>query len=120
MVMNLALIGPFAHVGLAAATSLSAFINAGLLYWYLTKQGVFTPLAGWSKLFGQVLVANVVLVAAIMLINPDVQDWLDFTGWERLAWLLGMVLSVILLYFVTLIGVGLNPKKMLKTPSNPS
>ena len=30
-VLNLILIGPFAHVGLAAATTISAFVNAGLL-----------------------------------------------------------------------------------------
>lgn len=114
MVMNLILIGPFAHVGLAAATSISAFINAGLLYWYLTKQDVFRPLAGWGKLSIQVLLANVVLVAAILLINPDLTHWLSFTGWERMAWLLGLVLSVIVIYFATLMLVGLNPKRMLK------
>ena len=114
MVMNLILIGPFAHVGLAAATSISAFINAGLLYWYLTKQDVFTPLAGWGKLIIQVLLANVVLVVAILLINPDLGHWMSFTGWERMTWLLGLVMSVIVLYFITLMLVGLNPKQLLK------
>ena len=114
MVMNLILIGPFAHVGLAAATSISAFINSGLLYWYLTKQGVFTPLAGWGKLIVQVLLANVVLVIVILLINPDLTNWLSFTGWERMGWLLGLVFSVIVVYFATLMLVGLNPKRLLK------
>ena len=114
MIMNLILIGPFAHVGLAAATSISAFINAGLLYWYLTKQDVFSPLAGWGKLIIQVLLANVVLVTTILLINPDLAHWLSFTGWERMAWLLGQVVSVIALYFATLMLVGLNPKRLLK------
>ncbi len=113
MIMNLVLIGPFAHVGLAAATSISAFINAGLLYWYLTKQAVFKPLAGWGKLIIKVLVANVVLVTTILLINPDLGHWLSFTGWERMAWLLGLVLSVIVVYFATLMLVGLNPKRLL-------
>ncbi len=115
MIMNLILIGPFAHVGLAAATSISAFINAGLLYWYLTKQNVFSPLAGWGKLITQVLLANVVLVAAILLINPDLEHWLSFTGWERMAWLLGLVFSVMVVYFATLMLVGLNPKRLLKS-----
>lgn len=114
MVLNLLLIGPFAHVGLAAATSISAFINSGLLYWYLTKQGVFTPLKGWGKLLIQVALANTVLVAAILLINPDLSDWLLFSGGQRMAWLLGLVASVIALYFVTLMVLGLNPKRLFK------
>ncbi len=114
MVMNLILIGPFAHVGLAAATSISAFINAGLLYWYLTKQDVFSPLAGWTKLIVQVVIANVILVVAIILINPELEHWLSFSGWERMAWLMGLVLSVIAVYFATLMLVGLNPKRLLK------
>ena len=38
MVFNLLLIVPLAHVGLAAATSASAWLNAGLLAWHLHKE----------------------------------------------------------------------------------
>ncbi len=116
MVLNLILIGPFAHVGLAAATTISAFVNAGLLYWYLRKQNVFAPLSGWVKLFVQVALANVILVIFLLWFTPPVAEWLLFDWAERLTWLLGLVFSVIALYAVSLLLLGLNPRKMLKTP----
>ena len=114
IILNLILIGPFAHVGLAAATTISAFVNSGLLYWYLRKQQVFEPLAGWSKLIVQVILANVVLIGFILWLSPALESWLAFDAWQRLGWLFGLVLSVMVVYFAVLIILGLNPKKMLK------
>ena len=114
MVFNLLLIGPFAHVGLAAATSISAFINAGLLYWYLRKQQVFTPQAGWSKLVMQIFMANAVLIGFLLWLSPDVDVWLAFDVWARLGWLMALVVGAITVYFVTLYAVGLSPKSLLK------
>ena len=62
MVFNLVLIFPFAHVGLAAATSMSAFLNAGLLLYGLLKIGVFKWQPGWVLVGVRLLVACTVLV----------------------------------------------------------
>ncbi len=113
MVLNLALIGPFAHVGLAAATSISAFVNSGLLYWYLRKQQVFEPLSGWAKLMVQVGIANVVLVVFLLWFTPPVAEWLWFDWEERLFWLFGLVFAVIAIYGISLLLLGLNPRKSL-------
>lgn len=114
IVMNLILIGPFAHVGLAAATTISAFVNAGLLYWFLQKQQVFTPLNGWTKLFAQVLIANGILVCFLMFLSPEVAQWHAFDVWGRMAWLFGLVLGSIALYAMSLWILGLNPKQLIK------
>ncbi|WP_338065243.1 murein biosynthesis integral membrane protein MurJ [Thiomicrorhabdus xiamenensis] len=113
-VLNLLLIGPFAHVGLAAATSISAFVNAGLLYWYLRKQSVFSPMAGWVKLSLQIMVANIALIGFLVAANPDISEWLVFDVWQRLGWLALLVFGSILIYMVILVAVGLNPKRLLK------
>ncbi|MDX1353481.1 MAG: lipid II flippase MurJ, partial [Thiomicrorhabdus sp.] len=113
IILNLILIGPFAHVGLAAATTISAFVNSGLLYWYLTKQGVFKPLYGWTKLFMQTLIANAVLIAFLLLVSPAIESWYAFDVWLRMAWLFGLVIGAILLYGLVLILVGLNPKRLV-------
>ncbi len=120
VVMNLALIGPLAHVGLALATTLSAFINAGLLYWFLVKQGVFKPLAGWGKLWLQVGVANMVLVGFILVFRPETSDWLGFNAWTRLAWLLGLVMVAMTLYGLVLWLLGIRPKKVLPAHTSDS
>jgi len=114
-VMNLILIGPFAHVGLAAATTISAFVNAGLLYWYITKQEVYSPLAGWSKLILQILFANLVLIGFLLTVSPELDSWLNFDVWQRLGWLMGLVFGSIIIYAGSLLLVGLNPKRLLKS-----
>ena len=114
MIFNLILIGPFAHVGLAAATSISAFINAGLLYWYLRKQAVFIPQTGWLKLALQISLASAVLVGFVLWLNPSVAQWLSFDVWQRLGWLMALVLGSIVIYGMALMAVGLNPKRLLR------
>ena len=41
--LNFLLVGQFAHVGLALATSLSAILQAFLLFWLLRKEGFYRP-----------------------------------------------------------------------------
>ena len=113
MVMNLILIGPFAHVGLAAATSISAFVNAGLLYWYLTKQKVFRPLQGWLKLLLQVTLASVALAVFLIMVNPNLDDWLQYDVWHRLFWLLVLVFGAMSVYVVTLFMIGVRKKSFV-------
>ena len=113
MVMNLILIGPFAHVGLAAATSISAFVNAGLLYWYLTKQKIFLPLQGWLKLLLQVTLASIALVIFLVMVNPNLEEWLHFDVWHRLLWLLVLVFGSMSVYFATLLAIGLRKKSFV-------
>ncbi|BCN94011.1 putative lipid II flippase MurJ [Thiomicrorhabdus immobilis] len=116
-VLNLILIGPFAHVGLAAATTVSAFVNAGLLYWYLQKQQVFTPMPGWGKLSVQIGMANVVVVAFLLVVSPAVERWHEFDVWLRMSWLFGLVIGAIVLYGLALLILGLNPRKLINKTS---
>lgn len=109
-IFNLILIGPFAHVGLAAATTISAFVNAGLLYWYLVKTDAFKPLKGWTKRILQMLLANIVMIAFIVYFNPAVSEWLLFDAWHRLMWVAILVMGAMVVYGLTLLLVGLRPK----------
>ncbi len=45
--LNLALVFPLAHAGLALATSLGAFFNATLLLRKLQKDNIYQPASGW-------------------------------------------------------------------------
>jgi putative peptidoglycan lipid II flippase len=109
-VLNLILIWPLAHVGLALATSISAFINAGLLYYYLRKQQVFQLQSGWRKFIWQGIVACAVMVAWLVWITPENGQWLQFDAWQRLSWLAGLVFSAIGVYALTLLGLGFRPR----------
>ena len=86
MALNLLLIFPLAHVGLAMATTLSAFLNAGLLFWGLYKQGHYQTAPGWWMWVGRIVLGNVAMVAALLLVNPDLDLWLTMSEWQRIGW----------------------------------
>ncbi|MEH6651030.1 MAG: murein biosynthesis integral membrane protein MurJ [Motiliproteus sp.] len=83
MALNLALIVPLAHAGLALATSLSAFLNAGLLLRGLLRNGVMRWQAGWGRFGSQLVVANLVMALLLLWLVPAVDQWLVWGVWER-------------------------------------
>ena len=84
MVMNLILIWPLQHVGLALATSLSSMLNAVLLFWGLYKIGVYRPAPGWW-LFGlRLAAACAAMVAVVWWLNVPAQEWFQW-GWQQRA-----------------------------------
>ncbi|EAT11610.1 murein biosynthesis integral membrane protein MurJ [Bermanella marisrubri] len=86
MVLNLILIFPFAHVGLAMATTLSAYLNAGLLFWFLRKDGHYVVQPGWWLWIARLILGNALMLVVLLMINPDTAQWLEFTEWQRIAW----------------------------------
>jgi putative peptidoglycan lipid II flippase len=49
MLMNIVLIGPLKHAGLALSVSFGASLDAGIPFFTLRKQGVYHPQPGWRK-----------------------------------------------------------------------
>ena len=107
MVLNLALVFPLEHAGLALATSLSAYYNMIMLYLGLRKQGVYTPQKGWLR-FALVLgVANIALVAVSLWLMGDAQQWLAWETMQRIGWMSLIVVAGIFVYFAVMIAAGL-------------
>jgi len=106
LVLNLLLVWPLAHVGLALATSLSAFINAALLYRILRREGVYMPEAGWSKLLLKILLANSVMALLLWWGASDMASWYAWSGGERARQLLLWVGAGGAVYLLTLLLVG--------------
>ena len=110
MLFNLILIYPFQHVGLAAATSMSAFLNATLLLRGLIKCGVFEWQSGWTLTLVRLVSALAVLAALIVWLNAPLEQWLLKDVWGRV---LNMALIVgvgVLGYLATLALLGLRKK----------
>ena len=114
MVLNLVLMIPLAHVGLALATSLSAILNASLLYLGLRREGVYQPAAGWVSLLAKIALANAVMLAVLVLLNPALETWLDWDVWHRFAALLPLIAVAMVVYFVILGLSGVPLKRLLK------
>jgi len=112
--LNLVLIWPLAHAGLALATALAALVNAGLLYYYLCRQGVFKPRPGWWRFFLRLAAANVGLGLLLWWGVQETTWWLAATTMTRAWALTAWVGAGILVYFGTLWLGGLRIQTMLR------
>ncbi|WP_089714451.1 murein biosynthesis integral membrane protein MurJ [Halomonas daqiaonensis] len=106
MVFNLILVWPLAHAGLALATALSAFLNAGLLGWLLYRQGVLVFQPGWRRYAVQLLGGCTVMSLGLAWLAPEWQAWLDWSVWTRAGWLAVLVLAGVAVYFAWLMAFG--------------
>ena len=106
MVFNLVLVWEYKHVGLALASTLSAFLNAGLLYWGLHRRGVFRLQKHWIPLGLRYLLANAAMVALLLWITPATAEWFRMQGGWRVAWILGVCGAGGAVYVVALTLTG--------------
>ncbi|MEA5444751.1 murein biosynthesis integral membrane protein MurJ [Gammaproteobacteria bacterium AB-CW1] len=120
MVLNLAFVLPMVmtgfvapHMGLALATAIAAFINAGLLYMGLRRRGVYRPGPGWASLFFKGLVANGVMAAVVLWLAGPLADWLDAGVWERVGLLAVCIGTGALVYGLVLLLLGLRRRHVM-------
>ncbi len=112
MVFNLMLVWHWKHVGLAMASTLSAFLNAGLLYWGLHKANVFRLRRHWLKLGARYLAANAVMVAVLLGITPATSFWLSQVWWLKVVYILGICAAGAGSYFAALFLLGFRPREL--------
>ena len=110
IVLNLALVVPLAHAGLALATTLSAFLNAGLLLRGLIAHGVFRPLPGWGRFIARVVVGNLILGAGLWAARGEPAVWFEAQAPARALWLCALVGAGMVVYGALMLGLGLRPR----------
>ena len=111
--LNLALVVPLRHAGLALATSLAAFINAGLLYRGLVRATVYQPEPGWGRLWLQVLVANAVMAALLVVLRGDPSIWFEASAAQRALRLAALVATGAVVYAVVLWLFGIRLRDLI-------
>lgn len=123
MVMNIAFVVPLVmldyaapHIGLALATSVSAYINAGLLYTGLRNNNIFTPQDGWQAWLFRICTGTAAMAAVVVWLNPSAAQWSQWASHDRLFHLASIIVSACLVYFVLLWLQGLRPGQ-LKNPA---
>lgn len=116
-ILNVVLIGFFKlidwhaeHMALALASSGSALVNAGMLYFYLHKRNIFRFGAHWKKLAMQFALANIAMIAALWYgltwYNGEVSQWI------RVAEVIGLCVVGIAAYGMVLIASGFRPRHL--------
>ncbi|MDE0308411.1 MAG: murein biosynthesis integral membrane protein MurJ [Acidiferrobacterales bacterium] len=104
----------FQHVGLAAAISIAAFVNAGLLYRWLRRDRVYSPESGWSMFIFRVATASLIMGLALWWLSPGLAFWLDYGVAERVFRLLGYVAIGAALYAISLLALGIRIHQLVK------
>ncbi len=98
------------HMALALASSGSALVNAGMLYFYLHKRNIFRFGAHWKKLALQFAFANAVMIAALYAglqwYNGEVSQWI------RIAEVAGLCVVGVAAYLVALVIAGFRPRHL--------
>ena len=107
LILNLALIVPLQHVGLAVATAISAFLNAFLLYRGLRRTRIYNPLGGWTAMIAQVATSTAAMAVVLLLLRGDLESWVAADGLIRVRNLLLLIASGGLVYVGTLVALGM-------------
>jgi putative peptidoglycan lipid II flippase len=110
---SLLLVYPLKHVGLALAISLSAYVNAGLLYFWLRRHNVYRPLPGWGRFLAQVVVASAVMGGMLYWGVGDLDGWLSAHVYVRVARLAFWVAAGLAVFAAAVLALGLRPRELL-------
>ncbi|MDA5194675.1 murein biosynthesis integral membrane protein MurJ [Govanella unica] len=115
VVLNVILMFPLAHVGLALATAIAAWVNAGLLYRGLIQRGHYEMDLRLKKRLPRILAATGVMLAALygalLLLDGALHDG----GVVRFSALAGVVLVGIGVYAAAAFGFGAITKTDLRS-----
>ena len=104
--LSLVLMGPLGQAGLALATSLAAWVNAGLLLWGLMATRAYGPGSAWGQRLRAALVAAAALAILLGLGREDLAVWLQVSAGERLTRLVLWMGGAAVLYLLVLRAMG--------------
>ena len=100
---------PGAHTGLALATAIAAYLNAGLLFLTLKRNQVLTKLADWLMYFFKILISSFIMFAVLWYFVPELSVWSEWQVWLRLSSLSGFIVLGTGIYVFLLLLMGLRP-----------
>ncbi len=119
MVMDVGFVGlflamrwPAPHAGLALASSLGSFVNAGLLYRGLRRADVYRPGCHWPRLLARVVLGCAAMGVVLHIGAASTSVWATRTAIARIGWLAFWVAIGVVVYFATVALAGLRPRHL--------
>ncbi len=107
VLLNLILMGPLRHAGLALATTLAAYINIGILFFLLYKNGHYVPCRGWGRFVLRVGFASAMIIAFLAFYAAPLAEWLSWSLPKRGLELAIVLTGSIIIYLGCLFVAGL-------------
>jgi putative peptidoglycan lipid II flippase len=95
------------HVGLALASSISAFFTIITLLYLLRREDIYNFEKGWFLFSIRLICASLILYYTVHLINVETEVWRNSHEIERFMRLLAIVAASITAYFATLWASGI-------------
>lgn len=114
LVLNIALIKPMAHAGLALATSIASLFNAVCLVWILLKEKYYCPQKSWGLFLARIGIANSVMALGIAYLAGNYKAWFVWSVSERAMHLSFEIIVGVVIYFSVLYLFGFRFKHLAK------
>jgi putative peptidoglycan lipid II flippase len=118
MVLNLLFVLPLyhlyniGHVGLALATSVAAYLNAGLLWRGLRRERIYHFAPVWRAFLLRLLVATAVMLLLLLWLAAPPSDWLAWDWLRRSRELALLVAAGTGSYLAVLLLAGARPRDL--------
>ncbi len=94
------------HVGLALATSASAYFNATRLALALRRDSLLEPVASFATTLFKILLCCVGMAVLIYLMLPQIETWSEWRWYQRVLELAWLIVPAILCYGILLWIMG--------------
>jgi putative peptidoglycan lipid II flippase len=112
--LNLAFVPWFKHAGLALSIGLAACVNAALLYWFMRRDGIFTPQKDWAAFLLKLVVALYLMGGALWWASGSNADWLRMATLDKCVKLAGVIAAGSGVYFASLWLMGFRLRDFTK------
>ena len=104
-------------MGLALATSISAIVNAWLLYAGLRRDKIVNHRPGWLLLTVRVLAANLVMLLVVLyFFDRPLEYWVTASLFSKVGWLTVTVTASVTAYAAALYVSGLRSSHLRIRP----
>jgi len=100
----------YAHVGLALASSISAFFTVITLLFILRKDKVYKASKGWIYFLLRMLIASIVLILLVGYFGKEVDYLRQISEFSRFLYIIKIVLIGMVGYFLSLWILGIRIK----------
>ena len=113
--VKMGFVGP--HAGLALATALAGYVNAGLLLYQLKKQNIYQSFtqakAIWLRDLCRIVAALIVMTILVLYANPEDSWWQNSALLQKIGTLLLLVGLAMFSYFGSLFLLGVRKKSFI-------
>lgn len=100
MLLNIVFAIPFGYVGLAIATSLSATLNAAMLWFGLYRGGVYQLQKNSISVFVRIICSGLLMAVVLFMMTPTLAIWAEYSLLTSAMTLFSLIFGAAMVYFL--------------------